>query len=184
MAPALGRAMPTLAQRIAARFAARLAREGEIGTNPAIDAMGAHLNGDTDDPSPQVSTPAAERFNTNPNPPPFPGGFGGEGTPPFGGNEGKPPQKNIPGERSVQAGNAETDPEAVSTASEKLLRRWSAALETYVRKLGVPQEPGAIDPVDFVSRDHQAVLKGLRKAVEKYEAAERAFVKDVEYWAL
>ena len=87
----------SIAERVAARFRARLAREGEIANNPAIEAMGAHLEGEEDDPSPQVSTPAAERFNTHPKNEGFPGAkpFGQDNQPPAKGE----PQKSIPGER-------------------------------------------------------------------------------------
>ena len=80
------------------------AREGEIASNPAIEAMGAHLDGD-DEPSKHIPnlSPAAERFDGGgPKKNPF-GPQNGlperGGRPPWGDDESKPAQKSIPGEK-------------------------------------------------------------------------------------
>jgi len=96
--------MNTLAKKVAQRF---LAREGEIASNPAIEAMGAHLDGD-DEPSKHIKnlSPAAERFDGGPKKNPFgpqnrPPERGGR--PPWGDDESKPAQKSIPGEKNAAA---------------------------------------------------------------------------------
>ncbi len=57
--------MDPLAKKVAATYKKRVAREGEIASNPAIEALGAHL-GDGDEPDKHVEglSPAGERFDS------------------------------------------------------------------------------------------------------------------------